>query len=989
MKTNNRTENSWKAPLIPPIPMVIAGTKQHELCLDGIWEFLPEICTEVPAPNAITQDFDFSSLAAKAWKQVIVPGELVMQGFSIKNNTEYYYRRGVDIPADFTGKRILIRFDGVYSNARVWLNGILIRTHCGGFTTWDCDITELARPGTSVLLTVGVADLEGSDQGNYNPGGIKRLGDPAWASFYAHHNIGGILRSVTLLALPEPHLARLHTAVEFDKTFTDAALTMDFELARGGESGIALLNYRLLDKNGLQILQDSAIFPAGESVCQVSGAVKAPDKWDAEHPNLYSLEVSLIIDGAACAVYRENLGFRQIQFAGQGGTACNKIYVNGKEVKLRGTCRHDVSFCLGRSTTREEDWAEIKAYKEANINHVRTSHYPASRHFLDACDAIGMYVEQENAACFQGENGYGIYCEPADFLNEFTEMIERDRNRACILIWSLGNESDFEKTPAFRQELEYIRREDSSRPVIFSYPFTVRSLPLPYDIFSRHYEDFYNPKGSQEIPVLHDEYMHISCYNIEELTRDPNVRNFWGEGLKRVWDEILKTDGALGGDLWGGIDDVFYLPYSSDELWQTHSPGKAAGYGQWGSVLDVHRRLKPEAYLTKKAYSPVRVDEKTVSVRQDDLLIPVENGFDHTNLEEIRLSWRIDQDAEWENMQLPRIAPHEKGLIQLQGNWNRAHTISLRFYDAAGLLLDEYLLKPNQKKSAAQSVVSCLPPNVRQTKTEIVIEGTDFLFLFDRNAATLRSAQYQDSLLLTGGPYLHITGMSLGAWKPLDCSCTLEKERVSVTLFGSYENGTQALFIIYIYGDGRMHTRCVIEAIQQESCVLDEVGISYRIPADVAAVSWNREGFYSCYPEDHIGRNTGTAYRRRPGAEQDSYTTQPSWPWKDDMRDDFLYAAHDLQNGLATRDFKAMRENILFYKVHFAGRTAAVQAESDGCAAARVQITAQSSGEESAYLIVNSRWSYPDLAWGNYTGTPITLIRGFAMEATLLFTPTN
>ena len=172
---------------------------------------------------------------------------------------------------------------------------------------------------------------------------------------------------------------------------------------------------------------------------------------------------------------RHLVGIRQITYGGDRGTERNKVYINGREIKLHGLCHHDVSHLYGRSLSREEIDYEILTYKQHNINHIRTSHYPASDYFLEVCDRLGIYVEQENAACFKGDNGFGIYNPPQDFLAGFAEMIEGARNHPSVIIWSLANESSFEKTYAFRAEYRYVKDVDRTRPVIFSYPRTVRT----------------------------------------------------------------------------------------------------------------------------------------------------------------------------------------------------------------------------------------------------------------------------------------------------------------------------------------------------------------------------------------------------------------------------------------------------------------------------------------------------------------------------------
>ena len=214
-------------------------------------------------------------------------------------------------------------------------------------------------------------------------------------------------------------------------------------------------------------------------------------------------------------------------------------------MKLRGTCRHDVSDDMGRSMTREESFEEARAYKNANINFIRTSHYPVSEHMLDACDELGIYVEQETAVCFQGPWA-DVASKYEDYLPQFAEMIERDRNRPSILIWSLGNESNYDKIAAqsggnaIQAEKDYLSDVDTSRPCIFSFPNTGEPGDLA-DIYSVHYASVSGGLGSSKDskPTLHDEFAHIPCYNLDELQRDVNVRNFWGESIKIGWGKHL------------------------------------------------------------------------------------------------------------------------------------------------------------------------------------------------------------------------------------------------------------------------------------------------------------------------------------------------------------------------------------------------------------------------------------------------------------------
>ena len=1008
----------WETPVIPKAAKTLSGVENSEITLnettgDGTWEYLYDIpdYTQpggVPAPTEENQDFDFGAWAERDWQNIKVPGEPLMQGFDIQANNEYYYQREITIPEDFAGNRVLVRFDGVYSNARVWINGKYLQTHVGGFTTWDCDITAYAAPGETVTMTVGVAELYSSTPGIWNPEG-KSVNNPANATEYAHHNMGGINRDVSLVAMPFDYIARTHVNTDFDETFTDANLEVTAQV--GMVTGDAELQVELLDgeevvtsgemkftrdaaelKNLPELIEeatvlleenadnlyegedgqpgqyskkaydemrekrDEAVQLIAESA-ELSGAkkltlpVQAPKQWDAEHPNLYTLRSTLTVDGKTVQVNEEKVGFREIQYSGKDGTDKNKVYVNGKEVKLRGTCRHDVSYDLGRSMTREQSYAEIEAYKKANINHIRTSHYPASEDLLDACDELGIYVEQETAVCFQGPWA-DVSSKYEDFLPQFTEMIERDRNRPSILIWSLGNESNYSKVAsqsggnAFQDERDYLKDVDTTRPTIFSFPDTGEPAGF-VDIYSAHYASVTGGMGRSDKPVLHDEYAHIPCYNLDELQRDVNVRNFWGESVKKGWENIFTSDGALGGALWGGIDDVFYIPEGTNERWQSHSDGQTAGYGEWGSVLDAYLREKPEAYLTKKAYSPVRVDEDNCYVSGDTLNIPVKNWFDHTNFNELKLEYSVDGGAVSAIEIEESIEPHSEGVLAIPGVSKDARNVNLKFYTPDGLMADEYnveLAEVQHNFTPPSDTAPLISSN--EDTNEIIVSGDGFSVAFSTVTGLITNGSFKDGALITGGPYLHVTGMSLGEWTPDETNgitVDLQENFAVVTLNGTYQNGQGVRFDMKISGNGIITTDYTLTTEPKTKSGLREVGISFDIPKDMESVSWLRDGLYSAYPEDHIGRNEGTALKIREGADEtpDQYGVLPQWPWKDDMKNYFVYATEDPNNGLVTNDFKTMRENVWYYNVNYGSQedSPRVSVESqDAKVAARVGI---------------------------------------------------
>lgn len=981
----DREQSLWHTPALPAIPACLGRGRQSAVLLtrhDRMeWEFLFEELPGMPSAYSDVQDYDFDTTAQRNWRPVIVPGSLVMQGFDLKNNTEYYYRRTLQIPESFAGCRVFLRFEGVYSHARVWVNGRFVRSHAGGFTAWDCEITSFAGAG-ELTLVVGVTDAEGEKRGVWNPDGEK-ISSAAWASYYAHCNIGGILRDVTLFALPENHILQTHidthvpedapaavevacvlSAVERDIL---TARLVDSKGAVAAECSGILAGFQMPEdrdrrhtvrppekwmrkypKSGANDAKYSALYIPAPETAEREGArygvrftLTVPNArlWDAEHPNLYQLQLTLISDGEAVQQNTHTVGIRQITYGGANGTDRNKVYINGREIKLRGICHHDVSHLYGRSLTRADIECELRTYKEHNINHIRTSHYPAGDYFLEECDRLGIYVEQENAACFKGANGFGIYNPPEEFIANFAEMVEYARNHPSVIIWSLANESGFEKTYAFRAEYDYIKSVDRSRPVIFSYPDTVHTKPLPYDIYSKHYNKVTGKLGRDDLPVLHDEFAHVSCYNVEELCADNSRREFWGESIARGWDNIFHTDGALGCAIWAGIDDVFYLLQGTQERHQKHTEGRCAGYGEWGCIFDAYKRLKPEAYLTKKAFTPILVDKEKTSIGKT-IKLYITNRFDHTNLSEVRaVCTDGDGNLLFEGNLPQSIAPHRSGYVEVPGASGRNVTIS---FFQAGYLIDTYMF--------GRPAAGAAPRNAAAPAAETT-DGLTFT---------------HDGRPLFGNPRLAMHGfhgrrrdnIPLSRIRRRDC-------RIS----GVFRAPGHKTFGLVIEAGERQMDFCLYPRnIFAWFTDIGRISIDFDLMESVESVSWHRNAPHAVYPAGHIGRPEGTAFvTRRGGDFPDVYGQKPDYGWEQSMTDYFLFKENDAADSAVTNDFKTRRNNIQDYTVNWKnGGKLRIGALCSGLNAF-VQLRRQAGGAAPQLRLTSGSY-YPDLQWGNYLG---------------------
>ena len=915
----------WPRPTIVPIPEAIARIAKHVISLNGTWKF-----TLRPPARFWANDADPSG-----WDDIQVPGECTMQGFQIARDTEYPFKRAVEIPADFKGRRIFLRFDGVYSYGRVWVNGRHVRDHRGGFTSWDCDITPFVTPGRRAWITVGVTD---------------ESNNISWQSNYAKHYIGGILRDVRLFAVPADYVTRFHARTEFDRSFANATLKVTLAAAFGSARH-ANVELRMKDPAGKDVrirnasLQLSRERP--ETVATIP--VSRPEKWDCERPRLYTLEAVFKAGGGETETLVKRVGFRQVEVRG------NQLYVNGDPVKLRGGCRHDVYPTRGRSTTSALDEQDVRLLKNANFNFVRTSHYPPTQAFLDACDRHGLYIEEESAVCFVNQSwGSQIAAESdphytAQFMNQFAEMIERDRDHSCVIIWSLGNESKWGEN--FAKEHSYVKAEDPARPVIFSFPASVPAGVKAYDIYSDHYPKFDSDFSSAALPRLNDEFGHVPCYNQRTQRRDPGVRNYWGRSIKKFWEGMLGASGCLGGSIWASIDEVFMLPDS------------CVGYGEWG-IIDGWRRQKPEYWLAKKAYSPTRLPDAPVENpgSGNPLRIPIRNGFNHTNLNEVAIKWSVGSEAG--KITSLNVPPGREGTLVIPGRaWRNGETVKLEFTNREGRLLDRYELpvgRPVWSFPSAQGPA----PQIREGSQNIHVKGRNFEVVFSKVSGLVESAVYKGYRILEGGPMLNLAPYTLRNWWLTSLRMVRAKDEAVIEISGNYQRSgspsSQALvyaqYQVRIDADGLITTNFSLRDVPKG---VSEIGVAYILPSETDQLSWSRKGLWSAYPPDHIGRNTGVAYRKREAGEE-NYRTAPTWPWSQDTSDYFLFGKDDA-GGRGTNDFRSQKENIWFASGVISRTGIRARAESDASHAVRAEIIS----DGRVRFNINSAWAYPDLAWGN------------------------
>jgi len=658
-------------PVLPPIPSSVNGVKEASISLNGEWKFSPD-------KSETTQS-----------KDIEVPGEWEMQGFKVAKGTSSIYRKTFTIPNDWIGNRINIRFDGISSNGKVKVNGKTIGSHEGSFVAFGFDITDAVKPGEN-LLEVEVQCETISDM-------------LACTSQYAAHPVGGILRKVTLFVLPPIEISDFSWSVKFDREYRDASLNMLSKVVFNGKTNIKTqLKYEIQDSKGkaVKLSQNAFDVIPNKLLCEVNNTllVPSPEKWDPEHPNLYKLKISLLVDGKILQTNFLKIGFRQIELHG------NQFFVNNHPIKLRGVNRHEVHPLRGRSLTPELCRRDVELFRAGNCNYIRTSHYPPSEEFLNSCDELGMFVESEASLCWIEHNASPIWKTWKYLDTQYLPyMVRADqenvlsgRQHPCIIIWSLGNESRW--SPLWERVNAEVKKLDPSRPTSFHDQCwgNYNNAFSKADVANYHYPGLNGPRECEKEknrPTIFGEYMHVQCYARRELETDPSVRSdAYANTLKQMVDSVYLYPASMGGAIWSGVDDIFHL-----------SKDKICGYGPWGPI-DGWRREKPEYIGMKKSYAPVIITNlQTAKVINGQLRLDIENRYNFMNLKELKITavvagqlFKVQAD----------IAPLSKGTLKIDlTTAKKREFLLLTFIDPRGFACQEEAIQIGQPSSPVSSNV--------------------------------------------------------------------------------------------------------------------------------------------------------------------------------------------------------------------------------------------------------------------------------------------
>jgi hypothetical protein len=877
----------------PALPVLTPRPIAAPLELGGKWKFSP----------SATAGFE-KNAAHDDWADIQVPGEWIMQGFKVQPNAPAAYSRTFTLTSKPAGRRFKLRFSAVYSLCRVWLNGIEVGGHEGGFVPFEFDVTDAIKAGrNSLAVSVQSESL------------MDKL---SCGSQYACHPLGGITRKVQLFSVPDVHISDLKIATSFDPTFHDATLTARIAIRNqsdrvsSGSATITIVPVANSAKVGVApvVVEWTGLAPGGTWNKTANVSVKNPAMWDNEHPRLYKLIIVARDAAENAEVVEEAFGFRQIEVRG------NRVFINGTPVKIHGVCRHEVHPLLGRALTPELWKRDAEIFREGNCNFIRTSHYPPAEEFLDQCDRLGLFVELEAPLCWvgQGASDY-VKVAPAGepifqrLAQANLEAVQGYPNHPSVIMRSMANESAW--STLFARVHKAVRKADPTRPCTFHdqcWGPDNNGGSKEMEIAIVHYPGPDGPAmcAGQSRPVDFGEYCHLEAYNRRELATDPGLRDLWGQGLDLMWGRMRTAKGCFGGSIWAAIDDTFFLP-----------TGETVGYGVWGPI-DGWRRPKPEFWLMKKAYSPLRIRATSVPVptAAQPVRLEVENRHDFTDLRELRFEWKLGKQS---GTAMASAPPGGNGILEIpvaEGKLD-GKLLEVRAVSPRGFVEDVWQVALGVDPRIAPAVPANAPGIVKLERTTdtFVIRSAAYTVTVDTKTGQLKATGKSGETSLISGPDLMLLpvngdmccGMQMSGrennfpiftdachdWKAAAVTARETKSGVEIRIEGEYAEA-KGFYTLSFGNDGAVSVHYAFTVTEKGQCDPRQIGVVFGLPAECKSLSWRRKAFWSSYPHDHIGRPQGTATAFENGLPLSGLAgprVVPKWSWSRDAsnhgRNDF------------------------------------------------------------------------------------------------------
>ncbi|WP_195738949.1 glycoside hydrolase family 2 TIM barrel-domain containing protein [Bacteroides cellulosilyticus] len=929
------------------------------ICLDGTWKF-----RWTPVPDERIVEFYQTDFNDKDWVGFPVPANWEVNGYGTpiyvsagypfkidpprvmgepkvdyttykERNPVGQYRRSFQLPAGWEARgQTLLRFEGVMSAFYIWINGERVGYSQGSMEPSEFNITNYLHAGENQIA------LE-----------VYRYSDGSYLEDQDFWRFGGIHRSIHLLHTPDIRIRDYAVrTLPVSTDYQDFILQIDpqFSVYRGMTGKGTTLQGVLKDASGREIatlkgdvedildLEHKAgrmneWYPqrGPRKLGRMSATIKSPKRWTAETPYLYKLHLTLLTaEGEVIEQVEQSVGFRSVEIRN------GQLLVNGAPVRFRGVNRHEHDPRTARVMSEERMLQDILLMKQANINAVRTSHYPNVSRWYELCDSLGLYVMDEADIEEHGLRGT-LASTPdwhAAFLDRAVRMAERDKNHPSIVMWSMGNESGY--GPNFAAISAWLHDFDPTRPVHYEGAQGAggESDPKTVDVISRFYtrvkQEYLNPgiaEGEDKERAENARWERL--LEIAERTNDnrPVMTSEYAHSMgnalgnfKEYWDEIYSNPRMLGGFIWDWVDQGIYKTLPDGRIMVAYG----GDFGDkpnlkafcFNGLLMSDRETTPKYWEVKKVYSPVELRVESGELR-------VTNRNHHTDLSQYRCLWTLSIDGKQKDqgeITLPEVAPGESETIPLPVSIadmkaSAKATSDLRLTISFILKRDALWAKAGHEVAWEQfciqegALLSSKLENrgrlkVRADEEHLSISGSGFSIQWEKNATgSLTSLTYHGKEMLAHPadfPLQPVTqafraptdnDKSFGNWLAKDWSLhQMDNPRISLDSFkhevredgavivrvqtrNRYKEGMIVTKFLYtILSDGTIDLKTTFQP-QGILPELPRLGIAFCLSSDYNTFIWQGRGPQDNYPD----RKTSAAVGLWKGSVADQYVHYP------------------------------------------------------------------------------------------------------------------
>jgi beta-galactosidase len=807
------------------------AAKRHasSLCrsLNGSWRF-----NWVPRPEDRPVDFYKSDFDVSAWKEIPVPSNWQLLGYGTpyyrnagytfrrdwprvmseppQNWTAYNernpvgsYRRDFDVPVEWKDRRIFVTFDGVDSAFFLWVNGQNVGYSVNSRNAAEFDITPYVKAGKNMVAV---------EVYRYSAGSYLEDQD-MW-------RLSGIFRNVTLWSAPQVHVRDFFLKTDLDSQYRDATLEAALKVKNyGGQASSACTAaIELFDRQGKPMSGLAAeakvppLAPGEETAVTLSLKVANPAKWTAETPNLCTTVLTLKAGNQTTEILSSRTGFRKVEIKGPVFT------INGVPVKLKGANRHENWPDTGHYVSEERMIRDLEVLKQCNCNHVRTCHYSDDPRWYELCDEYGIYL---NAEANVESHGYGYGRESlsnpksweAAHVDRNVANVESFKNRASVVLWSLGNEAG--QGPNFLAALRAVKALDTSRPVHYERFGTGPDNPADIDSQMYTHPDAVvriGQSADRTKPFYLCEYAHA-------------MNNSMGS-IGEYNDAFDQYPNLMGGAIW---------EWEDQGIWNRRDPNHSflAYGGGFGEVPNDHyfihkgvvfsdRSPKPHYPEAKKAYQWIGIEPGDLSAGQ----VKIRNKYAFITLSGFRGSWTIavgGQTIDIGNLEPLDLAPGMDKTVTLPIEEISSVPGAEYFLRVSFVLAkDELWAKAGYEVASAQfklpaaaaaptsDVAKLKSLKLDKTDTQVTVTGERFSIVFDKADGSISKLMRDGVNLLAagGGPKLHLWRAphqtdDMWAYRSWTSAGLTELQRTTVRLAGEQPEPAVARVEVVVKADGK------------------------------------------------------------------------------------------------------------------------------------------------------------------------------------------